>query len=372
MEKKNRIVFGGITFATSFLFYMQAIEYNGMYYSDLPDHIKISTEEISYSFLYLIIRIIFLLFSKYAYVILAVFEGLAVAGTWYYAKRYIQNNCNLSDSRASIVSVILLSFTSIHLPSISNSYYMGLLVTQPWHNITYIFMRCFAVMTIYYFRDIYVQFFRNEEIKLKDIAFVSGLLLLTTCIKPNFYMFFAIVICVNVGVLLVKKRVRFRNCLYMFLALIPAGLAILIQGLILYINPSDEKSGIAIGLSYFFFFGGAKGLLLKVFGGFLLLLVIFVLKRDALQPMDFFYVEMLLCALLEAMLFSETGPREMHGNFMWGVYVAAYMIYLNELPFLFSEKSKSGVSILGKALLFWHVVSAICYLCILFSGGAYW
>ena len=57
MEKKNRIVFGGITFATSFLFYMQAIEYNGMYYSDLPDHIKISTEEISYSFLYLIISL---------------------------------------------------------------------------------------------------------------------------------------------------------------------------------------------------------------------------------------------------------------------------------------------------------------------------
>lgn len=159
----------------------------GNYVSDLPQHISFGLHGQGYSLLYIIIGV--LAGASGAGAVCA-FESLLVVLTWYFAARLIEKISGFYSTVSLYVSLGLIFLTTINLPGIYSFYYANSIITQPWHNITYIGMRLFAVLTISFFTDLYRSY--PAQIRLKDYLPVSLFLFLSACMKPNFLLSFSL------------------------------------------------------------------------------------------------------------------------------------------------------------------------------------
>lgn len=129
------------------LFYYQITD-SEVFPSDTPEHIGFALRGVGYSYLMPAIGIIMNSFGKYGYVAVAIFEALAIITTIYVSKRTIMYCGKISEKPAFVISVSLVFLSSLYIPVLQPLFYKSGIVSQPWHNITYIFMRLFAVLTI--------------------------------------------------------------------------------------------------------------------------------------------------------------------------------------------------------------------------------
>lgn len=172
------------------LFCREAVRYAGAlgnYASDLPQHISFGLSGQGYSLLY---KIIGLLAGTFGTESVCAFESLLVVLTWYFAARLIEKISGFYSTVSLYVSLGLIFLTTINIPGIYSFYYINSIITQPWHNITYIGMRLFAVLTIFFFTDLYRSY--PSQICLKDYLPVSLFLFLSACMKPNFLLSFSL------------------------------------------------------------------------------------------------------------------------------------------------------------------------------------
>ena len=177
------------------LFYRQSIGGPGNYQSDLPLHISAGIKGESYSFL---IKLVGIIATNVGNEGVAAFESGMVVLTWYFAKRLIDRISGFQSVISIYASLGLIFLTNIHL-SIFDYYYSERVVSQPWHNITYIGMRLFAVLTIGCFIDLYKNYM--SKILWKNYCFVLFFLLISACVKPNFFISFSAALLVALIVL---------------------------------------------------------------------------------------------------------------------------------------------------------------------------
>lgn len=178
----------------------------GNYASDLPQHISFGLHGQGYSLLYIIIGVLAGAFGAGA---VCAFESLLVVLTWYFAARLIEKISGFYSTVSLYVSLGLIFLTTINLPGIYSFYYVNSIITQPWHNITYIGMRLFAVLTIFFFIDLYRSC--PGQILLKDYAPVSLFLFLSACMKPNFLVSFSLALLIVLIADFTKDRRRVHN-----------------------------------------------------------------------------------------------------------------------------------------------------------------
>lgn len=177
------ILFGILTT----LFYRQAIQYNGMYRSDLPIHIRFAVEGDGYSILYFLMGVIFDLTKSVFFI--ALLESLMIIITWLFTARLIQYMIRgISHVKACIFGLPIVFLTGIYIPVIYERFYKQQLITQPYHNITYYGMRLFAVCVMIIFVKLFDTYL--ERIKWSDWCLLSLSLVLATMIKPNFFCSF--------------------------------------------------------------------------------------------------------------------------------------------------------------------------------------
>ena len=370
------VVTATIFLLSVFLFYRQATATGGMYISDLQDHIAFAMAGDSYSVLYFVMGFL-LKFTGGSLMAIAVLEALLVVGTgwmtyWLFAKRVSEGKKIF----AFLISFALLFFASIYVPVLYPHYYIQTFVTQPWHNITYIGMRFFAIWTMYAFFEVYENYLNG--IRVVDWISIATPLLLATAIKPNFLLAFSFTLLAVLILDFVKNffdKQKFFNMVKMGTTVFPACLALLLQAVILY-GPTEEgaaESGLVLTWGATLLEGGILPLVMKIVCGLSFPIMIYVLGRKRLDKQERFVYLMYLITFIQVHMLGESGARATHGNFTWGIYNSAYILWIYTIAFFMEHYSMKtndrGVCVIGWGVLALHLISGLVYFLLLLVGG---
>ncbi|MBQ6812117.1 MAG: hypothetical protein IJP06_03285 [Agathobacter sp.] len=384
MKQKNLVVSVGKVFITAavflasvFLFYRQGTAVEGLYMSDLQDHIAFALAGDSYSLLYFVMGFV-LRITGGSVMAIAILEALLVVGTGWVT--YLLFSKRVSEEKKSVVFVVsfaLLFFTSIYVPILYPHYYIQTFVTQPWHNITYIGMRFFAVLTMYAFFEVYESYLEN--VTVKQWIGVALPLLCATAIKPNFLLAFSFALLAVLILDFVKNffdKKKFLNMIKMGTTVFPACAALLVQAVILY-GPTDTgaaESGLIITWGATLLQDGFLPLVMRIICGLSFPIMIYVLGHKQLDKQERFVYLMYIITFIQVHMLGESGARATHGNFTWGIYNSAYILLIYTIAFFmehYSLKKANGkaVCMIGWGILALHLVSGMVYFLLLLAGG---
>lgn len=384
MKQKNLVVSVGKVFITAavflasvFLFYRQGTAVEGLYMSDLQDHIAFALAGDSYSLLYFVMGFV-LRITGGSVMAIAILEALLVVGTGWVT--YLLFSKRVSEEKKPVVFVVsfaLLFFTSIYVPILYPHYYIQTFVTQPWHNITYIGMRFFAVLTMYAFFEVYESYLEN--VTVKQWIGVALPLLCATAIKPNFLLAFSFALLAVLILDFVKNffdKKKFLNMIKMGTTVFPACAALLVQAVILY-GPTDTgaaESGLIITWGTTLLQDGFLPLVMRIICGLSFPIMIYVLGHKQFDKQERFVYLMYIITFIQVHMLGESGARATHGNFTWGIYNSAYILLIYTIAFFmehYSLKKANGkaVCMIGWGILALHLVSGMVYFLLLLAGG---
>ena len=384
MKQKKLVVNVGKVFITAvvflasvFLFYCQGTAEDGLYMSDLQDHIAFALAGDSYSLLYFIMGFV-LHITGGSVMAIAILEALIVVGTGWVT--YLLFSKRVSEEKKPFVFVVsfsLLIFTSIYVPVLYPHYYLQTFVTQPWHNITYIGMRFFAVLTMYAFFEVYESYLEN--VSVRQWIGVALPLLCATAIKPNFLLAFSFALLAVLIVDFVKNffdKRKFVNMIKMGTTVFPACAALLVQAVILY-GPTDvgaAESGLIITWGATLLQDGVLALVMRIVCGLSFPIMIYILGRKKFDTQERFVYLMYLITFIQVHMLGESGARATHGNFTWGIYNSAYILLIYTIAFFVEHYSikrsnEKIVCMIGWGVLGLHLVSGIVYFLLLLVGG---
>ena len=261
----------------------------------------------------------------------------------------------------------------------ANPYMLGYLNPIVYHNPTSIMVRLFVIpVTILAFRAFQYQPYRSLNHRVYELLLSAVLVTLMMLAKPSFALallpgccLFAIWRCVR------RKSVDWIRLI--FGILLPAILMLGLLALITYVD-FDDGSVIEIGWLTFMknYFPtwkiAAKFLLSIAFP----IGVTLLYAKQACQNLFFgFAWTIFACAILVTYSLYETGPRMMHGNFLWTSYSAVFLLMFASTHFLLEQyirelrNGDSSLQLFGlrfsrrfaiSLLLFGlHVISGIAY-----------
>ncbi len=369
-----------IALLSSFLFYRQITHYNGLYISDLPTHIQQAITTENYSVCFMLIKLVYTLSGGSSYSV-ALLEGVIFGLTWICTALAIGKLSGLPGWISRIISCVLLFLTNIYIPGLFPRYYMGSLISQPWHNITYASMRPFAVLTMLFFSDL-LQIYRTEKrISWKYWGLSCFTLFMSTIMKPNFLMAFAPALLVILIIDFLGRKNTFKNEFLLGCVVLPACAVLPVQGLLLF---NEEESGIVFGPSIFFFTEGTLIFIMKFVSAVTLPLIVYIFNRRKLLRGADIAALGYLWSVLEGMFIMETGMRQNHGNFLWGYEILGYILFMYTVPMfimnireylnggLRKTAGNAAYLIAGAVLCILHLISGIAYIIWVFQGNLYY
>ena len=367
------------------LFYLQ-ISMPKEYHSDISHHIRIAAAGNGYSILYKSLEVILQLAGNKYMIVIAFFEGLMAVLTIYPVAVWMRKRYQLERGLSFLAAEGLLFLSSIYIPVLQPCFYKLGIVTQPWHNITYIGMRLFAVLTMCFFSDILDEY--QRKLAFRDWLKIALPLTIATGIKPNFLLAFSWTLLLFLIADAVKGRFRKKTllqCIKMGTTVFPALIILYLQSKVLYGgtggSTGGEASGIGVALvSSRFFSLGLKGTILKLARGLLLAIIVaaYNIKKDRRKASKFEYI-LYLTALLQVIVFYETGRRANHGNFYWTLYISGYLLYVriiagwikNLRDINWQSVREKSYAIITSVLVAAHLVSGVCYFILLNMGSHY-
>lgn len=358
-----------------YLFYRQANSCQGdlgTYISDLTAHIRYGIDGIGYSLLYKVIGFFVKHFGTSG---VAALESSMIVLTWYFGKRLIDRIAGYRSIVSIYASLGLIFLAAIHVQGRNYFMYEEFVVTQPWHNITFIGMRLLAILTIYYFIDLYRNY-QSETIR-KNYILVSGFLFLSAYVKPNFFISFSFALLIVIVIDFLGDPERFKNFRKYFMlgsTVFPACVILYIQSLDLYPSGLEgdagtETSGVAIT-----WFRGILGcslghVLINVFLSLAFPIIVFVFNKGG-DKVSRYICLLYVVSFGVANLFQETGPRQYHGNFFWGMFCAGYLLFLFAIS-LFIKNWKERVPRGSKASIVYKAAGTVLFVCHALSGFGY-
>lgn len=376
-DKAVVFVIGLLTICVMVLFYRQATEYQGLYFSDLPNHIKFGQEGIGYSLADRIFGVLMRLPGGYLLIAATLTCCVVLNGYVGYLFLKLMLKRNKVEISAFVLwgcSFLLMFEASVYLYHIFPYFYMKSYSTQPWHNATYIFMRLFGTMAL-------ILYFHIEEHYLENISIKEWLgfavcLTLVNAFKPNFIVVFApmmLIMLVRDFVKLHGKRVM--QMIKFGCAVLTSLLVLIFEAKVLY--PKGGESGLEIGVQHFVEFLSSPVTLLQLLCSLsfpLLIAGIGLKKKENMYFLKCTWM-MYIIGILEYKLIWETGPREKAGNMAWGFMFGAYAVFLASVAKLLAwtknEKKCSGYLIASWTLLGLNILSGLMYFGVLLFGGYY-
>ncbi|MCR4657353.1 MAG: hypothetical protein K5770_14185 [Lachnospiraceae bacterium] len=383
-EKVRLVIAIIITALMTAVFFGMAIHPDGLYVSDTPLHIDAGILLDGYGLETIFIFFLGLLTSfPLLQLIFAVAESFLVMLTWLISLKLIERYFTLTKWIALFISTGLIFVTALYIPVIYPYFYAFSLGSQPWHNSTYFGMRLFAVVYLYFFYGTYPTYL--DGIKTKSWWTMALSLAVATMFKPNFLL----TVCISLATVLLAGLLKHRNmvCLkstfIMGLTVVLSMIVLAVQYILIYKSGGgSEESGIAIVFFSNLLWEGSIGhMLLKFARSFFFPLYVWIAdlivsKRDN-RPVDpnlgyslwLFFVSVVIYSV-----FKETGSREYHGNFGWGIPAGLYIVFIYAVPYFFQNMlqytykrnesksaSKDVYYLIGIFVLFWHLISGIVY-----------
>ena len=368
-----------ISLLTSIIFYFQAIHYKGLYLADLPAHISQALSMENYSVVFLLMKWAYTVSGNSLYFI-GLIQGVTVGLAFVCTTVALEKLFSLKRIVSGAVAICLLTLTSIYIPFIYPRFYNGPVISQPWHNITYSSMRPFSVLTIFFFAYLHEIYKNEKRISWKYWILTSVNLVLATLAKPNYLMGFAPALLVFLLVDFFGKKNTFKNEFLLGCVVLPAVAVLPIQAVLLF----NENNSIAIGPSTFFFSEGAFIVIMKFVTALPLPLLVYFHNRHRLKYGAGVAGLSFVWAVLEGMFMMEKGPREMHGNFLWGSEITGYILFMyvygmllrdlkeyrtGEVPKNSGTRSYLIISLILAAM---HVVSGLVYFSFIVRGHNYY
>lgn len=240
--------------------------------------------------------------------------------------------------------------------------------------------------------------FREPVYTTTELILYPVCLLLSTYAKPSFLQFFAPAILIFLLIDVIRTRgMLLPFCLKLAIAYIPAGIILLSQffsffgttgivsaGTAEAAETAAASAGVALyfvktsfeGLGDFFRVLGVSFLEILYLCAFPLFILLIDVRggfRAASTRLGFIGM---LAARLEALFLHETGSRAAHGNFLWGYYLSAWLLWCTSIGRyiqLLRERSAAGKLARwgGSALLFWHLICGIAYVVKILQTGLY-
>ena len=383
-------------FMGAYLVYQQILSSGLTYASDYVPHINLALCGKGYSLFSLIISSFFRVAGEriaIARYLIAIFMGMVIASTGValrYALRMLlefegefeyetKSECVLT-----LVSYGLIFLCTFKIPGITafyimsddagracyrGPYFLGTIITQPWHNPTYLCMRPFAIMTFAIFVGIL-----NETGKVSVKRYSCFLFLLTLCnaCKPNFVVVFAPAACIICVVSCIKNHGKnFMRYLILAILFIASLCVLLPEYLILF--PRGSGAGTVFTIERFMYYLDSGYLLWILVASFCFPVIVTVASyRYKRRNKAIIYGWLLeLIGFMEMMFLTETGERRADGNYYWGVYATSIILFLvcvSELIYLYKSQKKS--KLLEVALVFFivHMVEGLMYFGIVFFG----
>lgn len=373
-------VYGSIAFvAVLLLNYRQAL-----YGLDLPQHLHSALNGKGYSL------VSFLL--KYSYMLTdsvigcAVLLSLTTVGTFFtiaYCFSVCANESSKKYNRLQcfLITAPLCFISSLYIPVFSPFYYKGSFLTQPLHNSTYTMMRLTGFLVVGFYITIRNKYLKSG-ITFKEWLVFFVLLSVTNAFKPNFVMFFAPAMLCELVYDFAKSRGKKLKEIVLF------GMAVLCSLPILYLqfnvlypgstggeptSAKGEPSHIVFGLKHFFEVTSLKSIAIHLFCSLLFVIavtILCVIKKHISRNLIFGWL-MFLFAYADRSLFSETGVRATHGNFIWGIYMATLLLTVICLERLLSMRSniKKPLYFGLLLLLMLMVACGVAYFCIILKNN---
>jgi len=370
------------------LFCRQAWEYNGRYWSDLPYHIRFGIEGGDYSFLYFIIGFIWRLFGLYSPI--ALFESSLIVGAFLLSEWYIRKYLDIRDIWATWISAGAVFLCSIYIPVLYPYCYSWSLITQPWHNITYLGMRLFSIPVFFHTLQIIERY--RERFTFKDWLCLAIPLLLGASVKPNFMSGYSFaLLCVLIVDFLsdfIKKELKvlsFSRYIFLGSTVFPAVIVLFYQMYILYgtKNGISSDSGMTIiFLTSQIFSQGIIKMVIEIVRDIAFPLLVTVYGCKGISKKERFIWLLFLITFIQSVTLSETGPRAGDGNFIWGIYNAGYLVFIYMTPkFIrlvqmtpWKQKNlrEKCFTLAGSSLLCAHLLSGIFYFLWILCGNIYY
>ncbi len=232
--------------------------------------------------------------------------------------------------------------------------YLSKFVPMVWHNSTTIFLFPFAILL---FWKQLKMFNTKNDIAVKEILIINLLVVLNLLIKPSFIFAYSPI----TFFFLLHKNVM-RNYKIWFIQLTPiitTLVVLMLQYYFIYVKQDGsffyEKSELAIGLPFQFLLQFVPWWFIPFSFIFSYALVLFtmVCYKEILSYTPFCYaLALTVFAIFISAFVIETGPRALHGNFLWQNVICTYLLFLVTITFLTPKLlNKQRWSIKDKVLL---------------------
>ena len=307
----------------------------GEMHSDYQVHLQNALDGDYYSLMSIILAFTFNLFKTN--ISIAVLMSLIVVTNVFVSATVLKRLLKIMGVEADysylfIVSAGLMFVCKLCIPDLSSYYFNGALVTQPWHNSTYLLMRPFAMATLLLFFEIQEKYLSEINIK-RNIVF-AVLIFLTNFAKPNFIIGFAPMMLISLIYDFIRtKGSSFKNAFAFGMCVVFGCTILLFQFGILY--PGNDGGGVTVSIENFldvlrndskFFFNLFMNLAFPMYALYLTIKnrkkVDAYSKRVVIQTWTMYGI-----SLLEWLFIREIGVRATHQNFRWGEEFFAYFLF---------------------------------------------
>lgn len=353
------------------LFYKQYYFGHYGYMSDLLYHIEFfKTGENMYSLMYVFLGLLDML--PFPGEFIAVFlTGLLLLGV-YATKKLLQFLMPHKDTwvvwvYAWVCNMFFKILIPI-IPFISTFRYETVLNFNVYHNPTYIAMKPFAVLSVYYFLT-FIKKYPTEGIKVKEWFIFSGLMLAATAFKPNFIVGFSIaVLFVLIFDFFSHKGKHILNYIAVGTTVFPSIALTVFQQTQVFNENSHIRIGFMTALNAMNDWPLVGIILSMVFP---IVILIYNFKDIFKDKFYTFGLLQMLTNLFITFFVYEDGPRLAHGNFLWssyfavGIFVIVSMYKFNKL----AEQNNKGAIALTSAILGAHFMGWLNYCFDLLNGG---
>lgn len=385
--------------SVSYLTYRMSLSDGVTFFSDYVTHIMTVVEDntsSAYSLMSLLFRILYNITGNT--ILISLFIGALVCLTGWAIRKALVVILRLQDKTDNCISLyqndenykLFLGFLSFGLIFLSALYIpkrapfylqavphdiiiVGSLITQPWHNSTYVAMRLFAILSFISF----VQLLEEDSgrVNPKSLIRFFVLLLITNLFKPNFVIAFApaaFLICLielirNHGKGLVKY-------VWLGVAFVASLVPLLYQYVVLF--SSDAEAGIAFSLDKFVGYvetGFFPWLLISNLSFPFIVTVLSLVNHRKNNILLLSWI-LEIITFFEMMFIKETGLRTLDGNFGWGMMLSSLILFVCCVAELITipkhEKYRWARSAAWCVLLL-HLINGFMYFGILIMGGTY-
>ncbi len=294
--------------------------------SDLSTHIVISNGGwIIYSGIFLVINLLYKYLGELAgayavAVIFSLMDLLGVLVTAYFLK-YVDKQ-NVSDCLLLLEALALNVVLNCALPGVASVYISG----NMWGNITYTAMKPFAMIVFFIFIELRKKQYNKSFIKYL-IAFLV-MLTISTGLKPNFTVSLMPLVGISVIYDFCKKRISIIKALSLAGAFLPSFYIMYKQYRILFQGQGAGSTAFMPGYTFSIM---SDYVVLMILLSILFPLIVTLYNASKMYK-DIFSRSVLYLWIINlciAFLFGENGYRQNHGNFLWGLFFATFLWFVD-------------------------------------------